>query len=142
MNISGILNRKGDGVITISANANLKAAATIMHDRRIGALVVLSNRKVVGVISEGDIVAALAQHGQSAGTVWVRDVLSRQVSVTTDTTIERAMSLMTHGHLRHLPVINNGELRGIVSLGDIVKCRLEELEMESYVPRDSVVAAR
>jgi len=140
--ISSIIDRKGGEAITISANANLKAAANIMHDRHVGALVVLRDHKVVGVISERDIVAALAKHGQLAGAIWVRDILGRQVSITTDDTIERAMSLMTHGHLRHLPVIDNGELRGIISLGDIVKYRLEELEMESNVLRDLAVAVR
>ena len=143
MKTSSILDRKGGEVVTISANANLKAAATVMRDRRIAALVVFRDHKVVGVISERDIVAALAQHGQSAGAIWVKDVLSlRLVSITTDDTVERAMSLMTHGHLRHLPVINDGALKGIISLGDIVKYRLEELEMESNVLRDLAVAVR
>jgi CBS domain-containing protein len=142
MKISSIIDRKGGEVITISANANLKAAANVMHRHGIAALVVLRDHKVAGVISERDIVAALVQHGQSVGTVWVKDVLSRQVSITADDTIERAMSLMTHGHLRHLPVINDGELKGIISLGDIVKYRLEELEMESNVLRDLAVAVR
>ena len=143
MRISSIIERKGGAVITIGAGANLKAVANVMHDRRIAALVVLRDRKVIGVISERDVVSALAQHGQSAGTIWLKDILSpRFVSITTDATIEQAMSLMTHEHQRHLPVINNGELKGIVSLGDIVKCRLEELEMESNVLRDLAVAVR
>ena len=75
--------------------------------------------------------------------VWLKDILSEQLfSITTDDTIQQAMSLMTHQHQRHLPVINNGELKGIVSLGDIVKYRLEELEMESNVLRDLAVAVR
>jgi CBS domain-containing protein len=143
MKISSIIDRKGGEVITISAQANLKAAANVMHDRRIAALVVLRNHEVVGVISERDVVVALAQHGQSAGAIQLNDVLSRQlVSITSVDTIKQAMSLMTHRHLRHLLVINNGELKGIVSLGDIVKYRLEELELESNVLRDLAVAVR
>jgi CBS domain-containing protein len=143
MKISSIIDRKDDEVITISAHANLKAAANVMHDRRIAALVVLKDHKVIGVISERDIVVALAQHGQSAGIIQLKDMLGRQlVSITSADTIKRAMSLMTYGHVRHLPVIDEGELRGIVSLGDIVKYRLEELEMESNVLRDLAVAVR
>jgi CBS domain-containing protein len=143
MKISSILESKGAEVITISAQANLKAAANVMSDRRIAALVVLKDRKVAGIISERDIVAALAQHGQSAGAIQLKDVLKWPlVSVTTADTIKQAMWLMTYGHVRHLPVINEGELKGIVSLGDIVKYRLEEVEMESSVLRDLAVAVR
>src|SRR5580698_10588112 len=143
MKISAILDSKGGEVVTISAQANIKAAANIMYDHDIAALVVLRDHKVMGVISERDIVSALAQHGLSAGAILVKDVLSRPlVSVMRGDTIKRAMSLMTHGHLRHLPVIDEGDLKGIVSLGDIVKYRLEELEMESNVLRDLAVAFR
>jgi CBS domain-containing protein len=143
MKISSIIDRKDSEVITISSHANAKAAANLMYDRRIAALVVLRDHKVVGVISERDIVATLAQHGQAAGAIHLNDILSRQlVSITPADTIKRAMSVMTHLHLRHLPVINDGELKGIVSLGDIVKCRLEELELESNVLRDLAVAVR
>jgi CBS domain-containing protein len=143
MKISGILESKGDDVITINAQANLKAAANVMHDRRIAALVALKDRKVVGVLSEQDIVAALAEQGPSAGSIQIKDMLDRPlVSISTADTIKQAMSLMTYRHLRHLPVIDQGELRGIVSLGDIVKFRLEELEMETNVLRDLAVAVR
>jgi CBS domain-containing protein len=143
MRISNILDHKGGEVVTINSQANLKAAANVMHDRRIAALVVLSDRKVVGVVSERDIVSALAQNGPSAGAIRLKDVLGRRlVWITSAETIKQAMSLMTHGHLRHLPVIDEGELKGIVSLGDIVKYRLEELELESNVLRDLAVAVR
>jgi CBS domain-containing protein len=144
MKISNITDQKNGEVVTISANANLKAVADVMQDRGIAALVVLTERKVIGIVSEGDIVSALAKHGQSAGSILLKDVLERRplVSITPADTIKRAMSVMTHLHLRHLPVINDGELIGIVSLGDIVKYRLEELELESNVLRDLAVAAR
>ena len=143
MRIRNIIDRKGGEVVTINSQANLKAAANVMHDRRIAALVVLSDRKVVGVVSERDVVSALAQNGPSAGAVQLKDVLGqRLVWISSAETIKQAMSLMTHGHLRHLPVIDEGELKGIVSLGDIVKYRLEELELESNVLRDLAVAVR
>lgn len=143
MKISSILDSKGREVTTISAQANLKAAANVMHQRGIAALVVLKDHKVAGVISERDVVAALAQHGPSACAILLKDVLKWPlVSITTADTIKQAMWLMTYGHVRHLPVINEGELKGIVSLGDIVKYRLEEVEMESNVLRDLAVAVR
>ena len=143
MKISSIIESKGDEVITINTQANLKAAANVMRDRHIAALVALKDRKVVGVLSEQDIVTALAEHGPSAGSIQIGEVLNKPlVSITTADTIKQAMSLMTYRHLRHLPVIDQGELKGIVSLGDIVKYRLEELEMESNVLRDLAVAVR
>jgi CBS domain-containing protein len=143
MKIKNIIDRKGGEVVTISSQANLKAAADVMHDHGIAALVVLKDHKVVGIVSERDIVAALAQNGQSAGAITLKDVLGRRlVWITSSETIKQAMSLMTHGHLRHLPVIDEGELKGIVSLGDIVKYRLEELELESNVLRDLALAVR
>ena len=143
MKISSIIESKGDEVITINAQANLKAAANVMHDRGIAAVVALKDRKVVGVLSERDIVAALSEHGPSAGSIQIKDVLGQQlVSITPTDTIKQAMSLMTYRHVRHLPVIDEGALKGIVSLGDIVKYRLEELEMETNVLRDLAVAGR
>ena len=143
MRISNIIKSKGQAVVTIGVQANLKAAANVMHDHRIAALVVLKDNQAVGVISERDIVTALAQYGQSAGTVQVINILQQNlVAVESADTIKEAMSVMTYQHLRHLPVIDAGELKGIVSLGDIVKYRLEELEMESNVLRDLAVAVR
>jgi CBS domain-containing protein len=144
MKISSITGQKDGEVVTINAHANLKAVANVMQGRGIAALPVLAERQVVGIVSEGDIVAALAEHGQSAGWILLKDVLKRRplVSITTADTIKQAMSLMTYRHVRHLPVIDEGELKGIVSLGDIVKYRLEELEMETNVLRDLAVAVR
>lgn len=143
MKISSIIESKGEEVITINAQANLKAAANVMHDRGIAAVVALKDRKVVGVLSERDIVAALSEHGPSAGSILIKDVLGQQlISITPADTIKQAMSLMTYRHVRHLPVIDEGALKGIVSLGDIVKYRLEELEMETNVLRDLAVAVR
>jgi CBS domain-containing protein len=143
MKISSIIESKGGEVITINAQANLKAAANVMHDRGIAAVVALKDPKVVGVLSERDIVAALSEHGPSAGSIQIKDVLRQQlISIAPADTIKQAMSLMTYRHVRHLPVIDEGALKGIVSLGDIVKYRLEELEMETNVLRDLAVAVR
>jgi CBS domain-containing protein len=143
MKISSIIESKGGEVITLNAQANLKAAANVMRDRGIAAVVALKDRKFVGVLSERDIVAALSEHGPSAGSIQIKDVLGQQpISITPADTIKQAMSLMTYRHVRHLPVIDEGALKGIVSLGDIVKYRLEELEVETNVLRDLAVAVR
>jgi CBS domain-containing protein len=143
LKVSSILERKGDAVITIHASDTIRTAAGLMISHRIAALVVMSGGKVVGVISERDVVGALVQHGPSAGLVTAREIMSDHlVSVSPHVTIKRAMSLMTDGRVRHLPVIDGGGLVGIVSLGDIVEYRLEDLELESNVLRDVYIAAR
>jgi len=142
MKVSSIIEHKGDGVIAISSQANLKAAANLMLNHGIAALVVMKGGKAVGLVSERDIVEALSRHGNAAGLVRVQEILSsRFVVVSPDETIKRAMSIMTNERIRHLPVIDKGEPVGIVSLGDMVKYRLEELELETNVLRDVYIAA-
>ena len=143
MKVSSIIDRKTEDVITISPQANLKAAANLMFNHRIAALVVIKNGKAVGLVSERDIVEALSRHAGAAGLVRVQDILpGRLVVVSPEETIKRAMSIMSYERVRHLPVIDEGKLVGIVSLGDIVKSRLEELELETNVLRDVYIAAR
>jgi CBS domain-containing protein len=143
MKVSSIIERKTGDVITISPQANLKAAANLMRNHRIAALVVMKSGKAVGLVSERDIVEALSRHGGAAELVRVQDILpSRFVVVSPEETIKHAMAIMTYERVRHLPVIDEGQLVGIVSLGDIVKYRLEELELETNVLRDVYVAAR
>ena len=143
MKVSSILERKNDEVIIISPQANLKGAANLMRNHRIAALVVMKSGKAVGLVSERDIVEALSRHGAAAGLVRIVDILpSRFVMVSPEETIERAMSIMTYERVRHLPVIEDGKLAGIISPGDIVKYQLEELELETNVRRDVYIAAR
>ena len=141
MKVSDIIERKNGDVITISPQANLKGAPNLMLNHRIAALAAVKSGKAVGLVSERDIVEALSRHGAAAGLVRVQDILpSRFVVVSPEEPIKRAMSTLTHERIRHLPVIDDSELVGIVSLGDIVKYRLEELE--TNLPRDVYIAAR
>ena len=143
MKISTILDHKQSEVITIDIFSTLKTAAELMSQRHIAALVVMENGVAAGLISERDIVEAFAIHGRFADEMRVRQVINRQVpAVSPDDTIKRAMSIMTYARIRHLPVMEEGELLGIVSLGDVVKYRLEELELEAGVLRDISVAVR
>jgi CBS domain-containing protein len=142
MSIQAILDRKGPEVITIHATATVRSAADRMRERSIAALVVKSGDATTGLISERDIVHAVSRHGERALSMPVLEVVTHTtITVAPDETLKRAMSLMTHHRLRHLPVIANGKLVGIVSIGDVVKHRLQDLETESNVLRDAYIAS-
>jgi CBS domain-containing protein len=142
MSIQSILDRNGTNVITIRATETLKSAADRMRERSIAALVVKRGDAIAGLISERDIVHAVSQHGERALSMAVADVMPHAMfTVAPGDTLSRAMSLMTVHRVRHLPVLADGKLAGIVSIGDVVKHRLEELETESNVLRDAYIAA-
>jgi len=143
MSIQNILDRNRAEVVTISPIDTVKNAADRMRARNIAALVVKSGAAVTGLISDREIVQALSQYGERALRMSVLEIATHPtITVAPDDTLKRAMSLMTHHRVRHLPVIAEGELVGIVSIGDVVKHRLEDLETESNVLRDVYVAAR
>ena len=142
MKIRTILERKQPGVVTINMLSTLKVAAELMARRCIAALVVTEDGKPVGLLSERHIVEVFAREGKLAEEMRIRQILDRQLTaISPDDSIKRAMSLMTDNRLRHLPVMNENELVGIVSLGDLVKQRLLELELEANVLRDIYIAA-
>jgi CBS domain-containing protein len=137
MSIESILRRKGTDVTTIGPEANIKNAAGWLRAKNIGALVVTSGNAVLGLISEREIVEAFARHGETAGSMLVKEVMQHGVTtVSPDESVNRVMNLMTHHRVRHMPVLRGGKLAGIVSIGDVVKYRLEELELEANVLRD------
>jgi CBS domain-containing protein len=142
MSIQDLLDRKGGEVFTTDPTTTVRTAAQLMRARGVAALVVKSADVISGLISERDIVHAISQHGERALSMAVLDVMTRNaVTVTPSDTLKRAMTLMTNHRLRHLTVIAEGKLVGIVSIGDVVKCRLEDLETESSVLRDAYIAA-
>jgi CBS domain-containing protein len=143
MSIQSILDRNGGAVITIRATETVKTAADRMRARGIAALVITSGDAIAGLISERDIVRAISVHADQALSMTVRDIASHaMITVAPGDTLKHAMSLMTNHRVRHLPVFADGKLIGIVSIGDVVKHRLEELEAESNVLRDAYIAAR
>jgi CBS domain-containing protein len=143
MTIKSILKNKGDAVVTLSVFESVRDAMQLMVERNIAALVLTNGSEVVGVVSERDILRAISKDGGATLNAPVGHILAGSpVSVSPEETTKRVMHLMTHSRVRHLPVMENGKLVGIVSVGDIVKHRLEELEMESNVLRDLAVAAR
>ena len=140
--IQNILDRKGVEVITIGAAETVRSAADRMRAHGIAALVVQSGDAVKGVVSERDVVQAVSRHGKRALALAVSHVVTHaMVMVAPSDSLKRAMSLMTNHRVRHLPVMADGKLVGIVSIGDVVKHRLEDLETESNVLRDAYIAA-
>ena len=134
-----LLGRRGD-VVTTEPSADLAAAAKVLAERRIGAVVVLgADHRIVGILSERDIVQALAQHGPTALQKTVGQFMTRDVKTCSENdTIESLMGRMTAGKFRHMPVVEQGKLVGIVSIGDAVKNRVEEIEREAAALRDYI----
>ena len=143
MTIESILRRKGTDVTTIAPEASVKTAADWLRAKNIGALVVMGENAVIGLVSEREIVDALSRHGEAAGSMLVKEIMQHGVStVSPDETVNRVMNLMTHHRVRHVLVLRGGELAGIVSIGDVVKHRLEDLELEANILRDAYNATR
>src|ERR1700682_4512731 len=138
-----ILAAKGERVETIRPDREITYAADKLRDARIGALVVSTDGKEVkGIISERDIVRGIAERGAAALDLTVRNLMTPKViTCTPEDSVTHLMKLMTSRRIRHLPVVTaDGELCGIVSIGDVVKNRLEELELEATVLRDAYIA--
>jgi CBS domain-containing protein len=143
MSIESILKQKGTDVTTIDPETSIKRAADWLRVKNIGALVVTSGTAVLGLISEREIVRAFSQHGETVASMPVKDIMRQGViTVSPDESVNRVMRLMTHHRVRHMPVLHNGKLAGIISIGDVVKHRLEDLELETNVLRDVYIAAR
>ncbi len=142
MSIQAILYSKGSQVVTIAPGASIRDAAGKLREKNIAALVVKSGDAVAGLISERDIVDALARQGErccglTVGEVMIRDV----VTVAPEDSLKRAMSLMTRHRTRHLLVLRDGEPAGIVSIGDVIKHRLEDLELNTTIRSDVYATA-
>jgi CBS domain-containing protein len=140
MFVKNILVGKQGNVVTIEPTADLTAAVKLLAERRIGAVVILgANHRIVGILSERDIVRAVAEHGPTALNKPVGQVMTRDVKTCSENdTIEGLMSRMTTGKFRHMPVVEQGRLIGIVSIGDVVKNRVEEMELESEALHDYI----
>ncbi|HWV54536.1 CBS domain-containing protein [Pseudorhodoplanes sp.] len=143
MIVKSILSAKGRDVMTIAPTATLAEATNILADRKIGALVVTgAGGRITGIISERDIVRAFARYGASALQMPLSEVMTRKVVTCTPTdTVAMLMERMTAGKFRHLPVMDEGNLVGIISIGDVVKYRLTELEFEQGAMRDYIQTA-
>ena len=143
MTVNAILDRKGSDVAIIEPAADLASAVKLLAARRIGALVVTSSeRKIAGIISERDIMRLLAECGAAALEQPVAQVMTRKVvTCSRADTISSIMELMTAGKFRHLPVVEGDQLIGIISIGDVVKYRVQQIEFESAALRDYIRSA-
>jgi CBS domain-containing protein len=143
MIVNRILSLKGHEVATIEPGRSLSEAARVLAERRIGALLIVDgHRPVTGIISERDIVRAVAVHGAKALDEPVsRFMTEKVVTCTGETSINDVMELMTQQKFRHIPVVESGRLSGIVSIGDVVKLRLEEVEAETQAIKEYIATA-
>jgi len=143
MTVKAILSRKGNDVVTADPNASLGEAVKTLAARRIGAIVVTgADRRIVGILSERDVVRVLAEKGPDALATPIAEVMTRKVTTcSARDTVSELMERMTEGKFRHLPVVEQGRLTGIISIGDIVKSRVHEMEQESAALRDYIRTA-
>ncbi len=133
MNVGGILNDKGRNVETAGPEATLQEIAGVLGSKKIGALIILSsNGKIAGILSERDIVRAIAEGGAAALSKPASEFMTHKVVTCSESdTVNQLMESMTKGRFRHLPVVHNGKLTGVMSIGDVVKHRIAEAEFEA-----------
>ncbi len=137
--ISQILQAKGSNVWTISSNTSVLDALTIMAEKNIGALVVVENDDVVGIFSERDYARKVILKGKNSKDTAVKEIMTSEViSVRPDQSVQKCMALMTEKRIRHLPVLANEKLIGVISIGDVVKAIISEQQiminqLEDYI---------
>jgi len=143
MTFKTILSTKGGDVISIEPTASLETAVKTLAKHRIGALLVLGpDRRVVGILSERDVVRALGEQGADVLTMPLAQVMTRKVVTCGPTeTVGTIMEQMTTGKFRHIPVVEQDQVVGIISIGDVVKHRLHEMEQESAALREYIQTA-
>jgi CBS domain-containing protein len=142
MTIAAVLGSKGYAVETISADDRLFEAVRRLGEKRIGALPVIENGRIAGIMSERDVIYCLRDHGPEVLDWPVSRVMSSP-AITADPSMDvlAALAQMTQRRIRHLPVVDRGELRGIVSIGDLVKYRMERIEAEAEAMRTYIQSA-
>jgi CBS domain-containing protein len=142
MSIAAVLQDKGSRVETIASDASLADAVSRLGEKRIGALPVVDGGRIVGIISERDVIYRLRDLGRDALDQRVSEVMSSPaITADLDTDVLAALALMTQRRIRHLPVMDRGEIRGIVSIGDLVKHRMERIEAEAEAMRAYIQSA-
>lgn len=142
MTIAAILSGKGSEVVSVTSGTSVVDCVALLADKKIGAVPVLDEGRILGIFSERDLVRCLCDQG-SAALAWPVDrVMSSPVhTVDTGTPILSALATMTERRLRHLPVVEEGQIRGIVSIGDLVKHRIERIEAEADALRSYIQSA-
>jgi CBS domain-containing protein len=142
MTVAAILRHKNAETVTVSPETLLVDVATLLSNRRIGAVPVMEGDRLVGIISERDIVHCLAVHGAHALDLTAAQAMTRTVTTTRSaSTVEEAMAAMTAGRFRHMPVMEDNHMIGLISIGDVVKARLDQQATEVDSLRAYVVNA-
>ena len=142
MTIAAILSNKGSEVATVPAGTTVREAVSLLAGKRIGAIPVLEGDEIRGIFSERDLVRCVCDHGSDVLDWPVDRVMSSPVeTVDTKTPILSALATMTQLRMRHLPVVEGGQIRGIVSIGDLVKHRIERIEAEADALRTYIQTA-
>jgi len=139
MTIAAILHSKGNEVLTVSCDTIVRDAVALLADRKIGAVPVVRAGSVAGIMSERDVIYRLRSHGAEILDWTVEQIMtSPAITVEPSTEIMSALSLMTRRRIRHLPVVQHGEVHGFVSIGDLVKHRIELVEAEAEQMREYI----
>jgi CBS domain-containing protein len=143
MTVGIILTRKGREVVTVELSATLGQAAKLLAEKRIGAALILgADHRIAGILSERDVVRALAEHGAGALDLPVSRTMTRKVETCSEgEAVSSIMERMTVGKFRHMPIVDQGRLVGIISIGDVVKHHVHEMERESRAMRDYIQTA-
>ena len=143
MTVAAILAEKGREVVTVAPATTVAEASSLLAERRIGAAVVTDRSgRILGIVSERDIVAALAEYGADALPRDVGSIMtSKVITCAENDTINEVMTRMTRGRFRHLPVVTNGRMVGVISIGDVVKRRIEDVEREAEEMRLYIATA-
>lgn len=138
MLVSEILARKGNYVFTSRPDTNIKDLTTGLHERRIGSAVIVDMwGSTIGIITERDIVYGIATRGKAVLELGVGELMTSSVAICSpDQDLSDVMAILTHRRVRHIVVMDDGELSGIVSIGDVVKHRLDDMQLEVNVLRD------
>jgi CBS domain-containing protein len=140
MKLSEILERKGKIAVTVAESANLTLAIEIMHQHRVGAVIVPSaNGEPIGILSERDIVRYYAEGKRNFETMLVKDYMTTDVIMgKPNDTVDDVMAMMTQKRFRHMPVVQDGKIFGVVSMGDLVKSKLAETTQEAQALREYI----
>jgi CBS domain-containing protein len=142
MTVRAILDLKGRDVVSVPADMTLSEGIKTLSKRGIGAVLVMDDERIEGILSERDVVHALASRGEAALDLPVREVMTRRViTCRTHDTVAAIMEVMTEQKFRHLPVVEDGSLIGLISIGDVVKWRVAEYEAEQEALRDYIKTA-
>jgi CBS domain-containing protein len=142
MTVRAILDSKGHNIVSVEPGARLSAAIKILAERRIGAVLVMTNQHLEGILSERDIVRVLGERGAVVLDEAVHTVMTRKVITCRQAdTVGALMEMMTSGKFRHLPVVEDDKVVGLISIGDIVKWRVKEYESEQEALRDYIKTA-